>query len=155
MRHSSRPSRATAFAAAVMLAAPLFAQTPRLRPGQYEKQIELTMKGRGSRPPRKELQCVTADDIKDFSRNLGGRPKEQNCAVSDYKQTSSAVSYTQTCTTPDGSVTMNATITFPSDETFRAVVETSSTGGRASAASPLYQGSTITVTAKRIGDCAK
>jgi hypothetical protein len=138
------------------LATPLFAEPPRLRPGQYEIQTALTMPGRASAAPRTKVQCVTAEDIKDFSRRFGTRPQQEPCTMADYKQSSSAVSYTQTCAVPDGSrVTMKANFTFPSDETFRALVETSSTGGQAAAASPLYRGSTITITAKRIGECRK
>ena len=148
--------RTIAFGVAMLIAAPLFAELPRLRPGQYETQTELAMPGRDKTAPRKKLQCVTADSIKDFSRNLSAGPREENCTRSDYKESASAVSYTQTCAVRDGSsLTMKANITFPTDETFRAIVVTSSTGGEASAASALYRGSTITITAKRVGDCTK
>ena len=144
-----------AFGIAATVAPPLRAQAPVVRPGQYEVTTELTMKGRGNLPPRKRLDCVTAEDTKDFSKKLNTMPNQGQCAVSDYKQSSNAVSYTQTCTASDGSrVTATAKMTFPTNESFHAVIDMSGTG-RASAVSPLFQGSTTTITAKRVGDCTK
>jgi Tfp pilus assembly protein FimT len=131
------------------------AQTPILRPGQYERTTELTMTGRGKLPPRKTTDCVSADDVNDFSRKLRTRERSEQCTTSNHKQTDTSVSYTQECTTPDGNrVTFNATVTFTA-ESYQAVVTTSSTGGQAAAVSPLFAGSTMTITGKRIGDCAK
>jgi Protein of unknown function (DUF3617) len=159
-------TRVTAFGLAVLalsgspkasfdaLGTAVVADTPHLRPGQYEKTTAMTIAGRGSPPPRKSLMCVTADDIKDFSKKLSARPQQDHCTVADYKESSGAVSYTQTCTLPDGSrATAKANLTFSSDESFRAVIEMSSSGGQAAAAPGVFQGSTITVTARRIGEC--
>ncbi len=140
--------------AAVMTA--VATEMPRLRPGQYERTIATVIQGRSPGVPRKSLQCVTADDIKDFSRAMNTRSQQPGCSVVDYKQSASGVSYTQICTVADGMrVTSKATVTFPTDETFRALVETTSTGGPASDTFAMLKGSTITVTARRIGDCTR
>jgi hypothetical protein len=155
----NRPNRRY-FVSAIFLAGAgmtvLAADAPRLRPGQYERTIAATIPGRPAAPPRKTTQCITADDVKNFSKAMNTRSDQQGCAINDYKQSATDVSYTQTCAVPDGSrLTSTVIITFPTEETFRAVVETSSTGGTLSDKYPMLQHSTITMTAKRIGDCSK
>jgi hypothetical protein len=141
---------------AIMLATPLFAELPRLRPGKYEVQTQLAMPGRASAPPRAKEQCIGPEDLKDLSRKLSTMPQKPNCAVSDYKQSAGAVRFTQICNVPDASFISKVNLTFPSDESFRGVVELSSTWGPdAPEVPPMYRGSTITITAKRIGDCTK
>ena len=154
--HGRRSVAAIVCAGVAAVATTFAAEMPRLRPGQYERMTVLSLPRGVGTQPRKNMQCITAEDIKDFSKRLNDAQPERNCTVSDYKQSAAEVSYTQKCALPDrSSITFVANMTFPSDDTFRAVIKTSSSGGQAAAAGLLYQGATITVTAKRIGECTK
>ncbi len=148
---------ALTFAAAVTLASAFTGELPRLQPGKYEVQTQLAMPGRPSAPPRTKEQCIGADDLKNFSKALSTGPQKDNCAVSDYKQSAGAVSYTQICNVPDASLISKVNLTFPSDASFRGVIELSSSFGpdAGRGVPPMYHGSTITIMAKRIGDCTK
>jgi len=153
----ARPTaRASLVLVSIMLATPRFAELPQLRPGLYETRTVLTMPDHDKAPtPRKKLQCITADDLKDLSRKLSTMPPKDNCTISDYKQSAGAVSFTQVCNVADASFISKVNLTFPSDESFRGVAELSSTGPEARKGPPMYRGSTMTVTAKRVGNCTK
>lgn len=127
----------------------------RLRPGQYERTIQTTIPGRPPALPRKTLQCITAEDIKDFSKAMNPRAVEPDCGVAVDKQSATEVRYTRECIVAGARMTSKAVITFPASETFRAVVETKRTGGRSSDQCAILQNSTITMIARRIGDCSK
>ncbi len=127
----------------------------RLRPGQYERTIQTTISGRPPAPPRKTLQCITAEDITDFSKAMNPRAVEPDCGVAVDKQSATEVRYTRECIVAGARMTSKAVVTFPTSETFRAVVETKRTGGRSSDQFAILQNSTIRMTARRIGDCSK
>lgn len=134
----------------------LAADLPRLRPGLYERTTATTIPGRPGEPARETTtQCIIAADIKDFWKAMHSRTLEPDCGVSDYKQSPTKVRYTRICIVGGARMTSKETITFPTPETFRAVVETTRTGGRSSDQIAMLDGSTITVTARRIGDCSK
>jgi len=133
----------------------LAAETPRLRPGQYERTIQTVIPGRPPAPPRKTVQCITAEDVKDFTKAMHPRVPEPDCGVGDLKESAAEVRYTRICIVDGARVTTKVTMKFPTTETFRAVVETKNTGGRSLDQSAMLQDSTITTTARRIGDCPK
>ena len=127
----------------------------RLRPGQYERTTQTTIPGRPPAPSGKTLQCITAEDLKDFSKAMNTRAVEPDCGVAVDKQSATEVRYTRICIVGGARMTSKAIITFPTTETFRAVVETKRTGGLSSDQFAIPQASTTTMTARRIGDCSK
>jgi hypothetical protein len=133
----------------------LAAELPRLRPGQYERTIQTTASGRPPAAPSKMLQCITAEDVREFWKAMHSRALEPDCGVADYRQSAAEVRYTRTCIVSGARMTSKVTITFPTSETFHAVVETKRTGGQSADRSPMLQGSTIRMTARRVGDCSK
>src|SRR5260221_9640828 len=72
-------------------------QAPSLRPGQYEVTTALALPGTSMKPqPRKDVNCLAAEDLKDLSRTFG-KKHEQGCTVSDYHVTATGVTFTKTC----------------------------------------------------------
>ena len=138
---------------AVLLTAALVpavsAQTPTLRPGQYELVSEFSMAGRtGGLPARKEQHCFTAQELQDLAASVAKGNAKQNCKVLDSKTLGSTQTFTTECENPDGTrLTSSGEVTFTSPDSYRVVV----TMKRPT--SP--DGTTITISAKRIGDCAK
>ena len=130
------------------------AQTPNLRPGRYETTSEISMPGSPAKmPPRKDEACITAEDVKDLSRTLAKNSPMQKCTVSNSKVTGTALVFTKECANADGlKMQYTGDVTFTSDA-YHAVVHMRDSSGRAT--NPMLKGSTITVTAKRIGDCTK
>lgn len=142
-----------ALAAAVALVQAPRADAPNLRPGQYEKTTDVSMAGR-KMPSRTDTTCIEGKDLKDLAKALATRKNPDECTISDYKATAGAVAYTQECALPGGArTTMTTDVTFTSPESFRALVVMKTSGG--TAPMPFLQDTTITVTAKRIGDCKK
>jgi Protein of unknown function (DUF3617) len=129
------------------------AQSPGLKPGKYEIASEISMAGR-TMPPRKDEACYTTDDVKDLSRTLVKDDQKRHCTVSNSKVSGTALSFTKSCTSAEGlTMTYTGDVMFTSAESYRAVVTMKDSSGRAT--NPMLRGSTITTTAKRIGECAK
>ena len=102
-------------------------------------------------PARKDVACVTADDLKDWSRNLVKTSDRVTCKLSDYKPSGNHLTFVRQCTTTSGQqTTYEGDVTFTPPDSYHAVMNFS--GG--APGSPTA-GSTITINARRVGDCAK
>jgi hypothetical protein len=112
---------------------------------------EIVMGGRAMKlPPRTDAACVTADDLKDWSRTIV-KSEGSTCTLTEYKPSGSKLTFVRECTGRNGArTTYRGDVTFTPPDTYRSVTTISGT----SATNPL-NGSTITTTAKRVGDCAK
>jgi len=130
----------------------LAAQAANMRPGQYEITSEMAMAGRGMKtPPRKDVTCVTAEMMRDWSSNLVKTSGGVTCKVAEYKATGNTLAFVRQCATDQGkTTTYKGDVTFAPPDTYDAVIAIAGSDG----ASPL-NGATITMTAKRVGDCAK
>jgi len=136
----------------------LFAQTPVLRPGQYEMKSEwVTALGPGRMPTQSNVYCYSAADIQNLGKNsVSGLSKGKvatQCKDLDPKQTGSTVTFASECLDSSGStIRTTAAITYLSPESYHAVVTMKDTSGKA--ANPLAS-ATLDITGKRIGDCTK
>ena len=141
------------FVIAAIFSLTLLAQTPSLRPGNYEKTEEMSMPGRPSKsPPRKAVVCLGEQDVKDLGKIPIGDNAKQVCMDSDQKVAGTTITVTRSCTGPDGSkIVLGLTMTFTSAESYRGVATYKSASGPFKT----LEGATITTTAKRIGDCKK
>jgi hypothetical protein len=131
------------------------AQTPTLKPGRYEVVSEISLAGRGEKlPPRKDLHCYTSQELADLPKIIAGRASSPNCKVLSSKIVESTLTYTTECATGgEGRVISSGEVQFTSSESYHAVVTMKQSAGRA--ANPMLGGSTLTITAKRVGDCEK
>jgi len=119
-------------------------QTAELHPGRYDASMQITIMGEAE-PPEKDEQCLTADDVKRLDRWLAATQGD-TCTVSDRKVDAGTVTFSIICK-EDGSVlTTRAELTTARDS-FKAILKTTEDAGV-----PVQ--SVITITAKRIGDCA-
>ena len=132
----------------------VLAQTPPLRPGEYDVTTEFSMTSRPAKmPAQKSVRCYTTQDIQDLPRRIGARAGAEGCKVETSKMTGTTLTFATECPAPM-SITSTGTITFTSPESFQAEVTTKDTSGRAG--NPVLQGTmTANVTAKRIGECKK
>jgi len=144
---------AAATAAAAMLSSLVRAQTPPLRPGQYEIKTEMSVPGQpGKMPPRRDVHCYTAEELQNLGKSMGN-DKAQGCKVVSSKTTGSALAFTTECPDPAGKSIITGTVTHTSLESYHAVVSLKSTSSRAD--DPFGQGMSLDITGTRIGDCAK
>jgi len=137
------------------LIAALAAQAPRIKPGQYEVVSQFAMPGgrQTGAPPRKDLKCYTEKDVQTIERIIAQRDTAQgNCHVVSSKVTGSTLTFTTECASPDGrgGMTMNGKVDFLTSESYHAVVDMKMGGERGESG---FGGTTITMNAKRIGDC--
>jgi hypothetical protein len=128
--------------------------TSLMRPGQYEMTSHIEMPMQSFRmPPRKDSACVTAEDLKDWSRNLVKAPEGVTCKLTEYKQSGNQLNYLRECTNKTGGhTTFKGTVTFTPPDTYQAVVNMN---GANAGANALTRGTTITINAHRTGDCSK
>jgi hypothetical protein len=119
------------------------AQTPVLRPGKYATTMEMDMPGGQKMPPTKTEQCITAAEIKDFSKAMLSK-EMQGCKVSDYKADTNKLSFTAVCNQAGVESSLAADMTFTAD-TYNSVMKIKTTMGEM----------TMRSAAKRIGDCTK
>jgi hypothetical protein len=142
------------FAAA--FAPTLFAAAPTLKPGQYEIVAEFSVPGQPARmPPQKMQHCYTSKDVEDVAKLVAEqRAAEKNCKVVSSKVAGATLTFTTECANSDGTLTIAGEVTFMSPESFRSVVNMKQSGAR-DAVAAMFNGATITSTAKRIGECAK
>jgi hypothetical protein len=120
------------------------AQTVNIRPGKYEVTATIDMPGM-KMAPQKDEECITAADLKDFSKKLIDPEMMQSCKVSNYKLVDNKLTFNVTCKEDD--IEMNGTteMTFAS-ESFTNLMVMKDNKGRVT---------TIKGTAKRIGECVK
>jgi len=137
------------FAAA--LVSTLSAQAPTLKPGQYELVSQFSMAGRsGGLPARKDLHCYTAQELQDLAASVAKINAEQNCKLLNSKTVGSTMTFATECVNPDGRrLTSSGEMTFMSPDSYHVVVTMKSE------ANPALDGTTMDLTAKRIGDCTK
>jgi hypothetical protein len=154
MTQISRSARAIACAAmcsaaAIGAASAVIAQGATTRPGQYETSSEMSMRGRAMKMPvRADGVCVTGEDLKDWSRTVVKAPSGVTCKLTEYKPAGTTLTFVRVCTNSSGMLTTyTGEVTFTPPDTYRSVTTISGSGTLA--------GSTITTTAKRVGDCAK
>jgi len=144
---------AAAMVAAATLSSLLRAQTPPLRPGQYELKTEMSVAGQPVKmPPRRDVHCYTAEELQNLGTSVG-HDKAQNCKVVSSKTTGPTLAFTTECPDPDGKSIITGTVTHTSPETYHATVSLKSTSSRAD--DPFGQGMSLDITGKRIGDCTK
>ena len=136
-------------AAAIAAASGVIAQSATMRPGRYETTSEMSMRGRAMKmPTRADAVCVTDEDLKDWSRTVVKSPSGVTCKLTEYKPAGPRLTFVRVCKNSSGAeTTYTGEVTFSPPETYRSVTTISGPG-------PLG-GSTITTTAKRVGDCAK
>jgi hypothetical protein len=126
-----------------MIVALQVTQAPDLRAGRYEMITEMEMPGM-KMPPNKKLECITADDLKDFSKfvisDMGS-----DCKVPEVKLTSGEMTFTANCTGGGKALTMSMKMTFAG--TSMTGLMTATEKGK-----PVM---TIRSSGKRVGDCTK
>ncbi len=130
--------------AIVALALLAVAQTVNLRPGKYEVTAEMDMPGM-KMAPQKDVQCITAEDLKDLSKALIDPEEAKNCKVSNYKVSGNKVTFNTTCEEEGVKMASTTELTY-TRESFTGVMKSKDDAGRVM---------TIRTTAKRIGECAK
>lgn len=121
-----------------------FAQTVNLRPGKYETTAEMDMPGM-KMPPQKDVECITPEDLKDFSKKLIDPEQAAGCKVSDYKVVGNKLTFNTDCKVDDVRVMSSMEMTF-TPESFSGVMKSRAQAG---------PGTTIKMNAKRIGECTK
>ena len=136
------------------LAATAFAQTPPLKPGQYELSSQLSLAGRADKTPmQKLLHCYTPQDVANIATTLSGRSANQDCKLLSSKMVGSTLTYTSECSLgEEGRLLASGEVQFTSPDSYHAVVTMKQASGRGNA---IVGGSTITTNAKRVGDCTK
>jgi hypothetical protein len=121
------------------------AQSITLRPGKYETTVDMDMPGEMKMPSQKQMQCITPDDLKDFSKAVSDPEFARTCKVSDYKIVGNKLTFTSEC--KDGEVRARGTMEFTfAAESYSGVMTTKDNKGRVM---------TIKTSGKRIGDCVK
>jgi Protein of unknown function (DUF3617) len=140
---------------AVSLSLPTLGQAPSLRPGRYEVTSELSLPGRPTMPPRKDVNCLSAKDLADLSTALVKEKASETCKVTRQQATASGWTFTRVCTAGHGGteVTYSGEVSITSAESYHAVIHMKGSAGAAT--NPLFQGSTVTITATRVGECSR
>jgi hypothetical protein len=113
------------------------AQIP-LRVGQYE--VIADMDFAGTKLSQKNTDCITADQLKDFSTAVMDADEQQSCKVSNYKVSGNKVTFNTTC--EEEGLTMTS-MTFAT-ESFTGAITSKDNQSRTT---------TIRTTAKRVGEC--
>lgn len=121
------------------------AQISNLRPGQYEITLLMDMAmPNAPKEPVKRLECLTADDLKDASRIMGGGQVE-NCRITDVRTIGNKTSFNTSCI-EEGEKTGGPTeITFGTDA-LSGVSSMKDDKGRVV---------TMRMSARRVGECRK
>ena len=128
-----------------LTASVVLAQAVNLKPGRYEVSVEMEMANSPTKmPPMKDTQCITAEDLKDFSKLLVDSEERERCKVSDYRAVGNTVSFNATCVEDGETYRMDAEMVFAGDS-FTGMMRSNHKG----------QAMTIKSVAKRIGDCVK
>jgi hypothetical protein len=117
-----------------------------MRPGNWEVTMKMSMQGMDM-PPMKNTQCITADMLKDPQSSVPkgpGGPGENDCKMSDYKLSGSTASYRMVCTKPQP-MTMVGEMKYSGTDAYVGTVQMDMNGQKMS----------MSMDAKRVGDCAK
>ena len=131
------------------------AQGVDMRPGRYEITMQIAMPGQEMQmPPRTESLCVTAEDLKDWSRNLVKTADGTTCKLAEYKPVGTRLTFVRECTSRSGErTTYTGDVTFMPPDSYRSTLKIASAGGEKS--DPFARGMTMNGTAKRVGECTK
>ena len=124
----------------------LLAQQSPMRPGNWEVIMKMSMPGM-EMPPMKQTQCVTQEMLKDPQSAIPKGPNTQganDCKMSDYKMTGSTASYKMVCTKPQA-MTMVGEMKYSGTDAYVGTVQMDMSGQKMS----------MTMDAKRVGDCTK
>jgi len=142
--NTGRRGRALCLAAALVSTAAV--QSTEMLPGRYEGIIEATIMGEPG-PPEKDDQCFTADDVKQIDKWIASTLGKE-CKVSDRKVDGGKQTFAVTCASDaPGAISRVELIT--GRDTLNATIRTTEP-----AAGETVEG-TITIKAKRVGDCTK
>ena len=117
------------------------ADLPRKKISQAELEEGMEM------PPMKQTQCVTQEMLKDPQSAIPKGPNSQganDCKMSDYKMTGSTASYKMVCTKPQA-MTMVGEMKYSGTDAYVGTVQMDMSGQKVS----------MTMDAKRVGDCTK
>ncbi len=95
-------------------------------------------------PPEKEVQCITAEDLKDVKTFIDSE-LAKDCKVSESKVTGSEMTFTAACNAGGSPLLMSVKMTFAA-ESFTGLMTATEKG------KPVM---TVRSSGKRIGDCAK
>ena len=124
----------------------VLAQQSPMRPGNWEVIMKMSMPGM-EMPPMKQTQCVTQEMLKDPQSAIPKGPNSQganDCKMSDYKMTGSTASYKMVCTKPQA-MTMVGEMKYSGTDAYVGTVQMDMSGQKMS----------MTMDAKRVGDCTK
>ncbi len=113
-----------------------------MREGNWEYTTKISMAGMDM-PANKATQCVTAAMIKDPQSNLPKGPGA-DCKLSDYKLVGDSATYKMTCTQP-APMTITGQMRYVGTDAYTGSATVDATGMQMS----------ISIDAKRIGDCGK
>ncbi len=128
-------------AALLTLAAPAFAQQgPQIRPGLWE----MTLSGM----PQKQTICFTPEMVQDMKSLSQQKPPDSDCKSSGEAVTGNTRTFNVSCTRPNKydakiSLTVNGPDNFTMTQNYSVAQ-----GGKA-------QSGTMTMTYRRVGECAK
>mgnify|MGYP003122375625 CR=1 FL=1 len=134
----------------LLVATPMLAsaETPDIKPGQWEYQSTMRMSAGGQAMPAQMVRnkdCVRQEDLTD--PDLFGGDELKDCEASGVEQSRSRLRYTLTCAGPDGSpYTMTADIKLQG-ETMEGTMQ----GDMESPMGPMRM--RMELSGKRIGDC--
>jgi Protein of unknown function (DUF3617) len=124
----------------------MLAQQSPMRPGNWEVIMKMSMPGM-EMPPMKQTQCVTQEMLKDPQSAIPKGPNSQganDCKMSDYRMTGSTASYKMVCTKPQA-MTMVGEMKYSGTDAYVGTVQMDVSGQKMS----------MTMDAKRVGDCTK
>ena len=139
---TSKPVSVTLLA--VALSWTVLAQTTSpMREGNWEVAVKINFPGMEGAPPMKQTQCVTAAMLNDPASAMPSGPGG-DCKITDYKLSNNVATYKLACTQP---VAFSGTgeMKYSGTDAYVGTL-TMDMGG---------QNLTMSIDAKRIGDCAK
>ncbi|RPI50165.1 MAG: DUF3617 family protein [Acidobacteria bacterium] len=117
-------------------------QSP-MRAGNWEVTTKMNMAGMDM-PPAKHTQCVTQEMLKDPQSSIPKGPGGGDCKMSDYTFTSNTATYKMVCTKPQA-MTMVGEMKYSGTDSYTGTMQMEMSGQKV----------TMSMDAKRIGDCPK
>ena len=127
----------------VALSWTVLAQQSPMRAGNWEVTMKMNMGGM-EMPPMKHTQCVTQEMLKDPQSAIPQNPNSGDCKMTDYKLSGSTATYKMTCTKPQP-MTMIGEMKYSGTDAYVGNVQMDMNGQKMS----------MTMDAKRVGDCSK
>jgi hypothetical protein len=119
------------------------AQQSPMRAGNWEVTMKMAMQGM-ELPPMKHTQCITPEMLKDPQAAIPKNPNSGDCKMTDYKLSGNTATYKMTCTQPQP-MTMVGEMKYSGTDAYVGSVQMDMNGQKMS----------MTMDAKRVGDCAK